>query len=123
MGSWGAEVYQSDSALDLIDDYKHRLEQYIVFFLAPPDLSGLDGDNSMIAVAAIDIMASLCERANTVSAISLKIIRHWREMCLARFEADTSWDDTVTPEGLDGRTERRKVIEATFDRLETFAMD
>ena len=129
MGRWGDDIFDSDSTLDFIVPLEANLIRRVVFHLADESLSdewsdGLAYSNGMNPVAAsIDILCLLCEYADIRFMKEKRVVRRWREVCLERFEKDPSWDNCQTPDGLDARAERRKVIEATFDRLEALTND
>lgn len=124
MGWWGHEIYESDRSGDFFNQEAYKLVRLITFHLADESMTGWPPQISYSwALAAANILALWCEHVDIHHGMEAHVVRRWREICLARFEADPSWDDTITPEGLDGRTERRKVIKATFDRLEAVAID
>lgn len=123
MGSWGSGVYDSDSALDCLGGLKDELVRRIVFDLADESLTDWPPGAYDFAPAAVEILALWCEHSGYGPPVTKKTIRYWKTLYLARFEADGSWDKVQLPDGLDARAERRKVIAATFDRLESAAYD
>ena len=74
-------------------------------------------------VAAVDILALWSQHCGSPPDLTKDIVRRWRAICIQQFDSDPYWDNCVTSSGTDARPERRKVIEATFDRLETVAWD
>lgn len=127
MGRWDEGIMDSDKTLDFLLPFEADLIHRIVFRLADELLSGEDrvtpSYGTEPVVAAVEILCLFCEHSHIGFSSYLRTVRRWREVCLERFEADTTWDDCLTPDGLDARVERRKVIEATFDRLERLTDD
>jgi hypothetical protein len=127
MGRWGDDIFDSDSVLDFIAPLQASLLWRVVFYLADESLSDEWSDGIAYGadpvVASIEILCLLCDHADLRFVKEKRVVRRWREVCLERFENDTTWDNAQTPDGLDARVERRKVIEATFDRLEALTDD
>ena len=123
MNRWGTGVFESDSALDFLWILNDNLMKQIVFYIADESLIGWWIARYEEGIAAADLLALWCEKSGSSEGIHKKNVIRWRELYLQRFETDPQWDNALTPDGLDARTERRKVIEATFDRLEAVAMD
>jgi hypothetical protein len=124
MSRWGEGIFDSDTTLDFLAPIQAELIRRIVHHLSDESLVGEFGDGMAYShgtnpvLAAVEIICLLCENANIHFFQPTSVVRRWREVCLERFESDPFWDDCVTPDGLDARVERRKVIQATFDRLE-----
>ncbi len=117
MGTWGSGVFESDSASDFLDEAIRKLTHEIVFFLSDETLTGLPSAARDQVAAAADILALWCEHYETFPNVSKKVVRRWREVYLQQFDTDKAWDK----EDSDVRTQRRKVIETTFARLEAVA--
>jgi hypothetical protein len=123
MGTWGPGVFDSDNASEFLDMLVDKLVKTIVFHLTDESLTGCPPIAYGAVVAAADILVLYGEQYDFLPGVSTKMVRRWRELYLQQFEADSVWDNALTPDDLDARTERRKVIEATFDRLEAVALD
>lgn len=123
MGRWDDGIFDSDSVLDFLAPFNANLIRTIVFYLADESLSDDFGDGLVYSqgtdtlVAAVELLCHFHEAADLRLVKAPRVVKRWREVCLERFEADPSWDDCQTPDGFDARVERRKVIDATFDRL------
>jgi hypothetical protein len=121
-GSWG--IIEGDYAQDFFFELQNKLLRIIVSFLADETLIGwTPSDKTGYIAAAAEILAKWGEHYGSLSAITAQAVRHWRALSLKQLETDFDWDNTLTIDGLDARTERRKAIEATFDRLEAVALD
>jgi hypothetical protein len=124
VGRWDDGIFDSDGVLDFVAPIEANLLRTIVFNLADTSLIDEWGDGSPHSnnvsrvLASIEILCLICEHANIRFFVAKHLVRRWREVALEKFEQDLSWDNCQTPDGLDARIERRKVIENTFNRLE-----
>jgi hypothetical protein len=111
MGTWGAGNFADDRALDWLGGFVDGLVDRIEEGMADPEA----GCSHPLG-AQLEALAVLCEQLNAVPPEPARVAR-WREKYVR------TWDAGIDAYGPDPqyKADRRKVIEATFDRLAAVA--
>lgn len=113
MGVWGAGNFEQDGALDFVwSDVQQPLVRQIEKMIVDPECAEPDEPDSSKIMAAVEILALLCEHVNAVPP-KPSDVASWRKAYLK------VWDDYIdelTPKE-DYKAARRRVIVETFDRL------
>lgn len=115
MSTWDIDNFDSDSALNCLDELiQQRINQIRHTFT-------LDSQNSLYGdygegriVANIDILITLCSHYEHLPSLKSKEIADWKENYLQ------TYDKTIQHYRMDWEyiPKRRAVIEATFDNFE-----
>jgi hypothetical protein len=113
MGVWGAENFANDTALDFIANAVVKpMTAQLLRIVQNPGLADPEESASSEVMAAVEILAVLCESINAHPPPT-ELVEDCRDLCLR------GWDlgiDKLHPKP-GHKEERRAVIEATFDRL------
>ncbi|MEO8606907.1 MAG: DUF4259 domain-containing protein [Chloroflexota bacterium] len=127
MVTWGTGNFDSDGAGDYLDSLMKQLIKTIEACLGgkyvmypsddDDDILGACGEDMLMP--SVDILALLCEHFAMPLPVTELIIRQWKEQYLRSY--DRHIDHYVTKP--DFKIRRRRVIEATFDRLLGLAHD
>lgn len=112
MGTFGEGNFDSDGALDYVNDLVNRLAATVTQCLADEDRSALDEEGETIVVPSVDIIALLCAHCSAVPPKEELVIQ-WRERYLRLYDEQI---DALDPKA-GYKVKRRAVIEQTFDRL------
>ena len=119
MGWLGPDNFDNDRALDYLSDVVDPLWEKIEGLQEYPDLADPNEPDSDEIVAAVELLALLCENTQYVPPATSRIkvcrdnfVRYW-------YGAMREWiesDDTAKPDP-DYVEQRRAVMERTFERL------
>jgi Domain of unknown function (DUF4259) len=113
MGTWGVGNFDSDGAIDVIDE---QIDRYITFikeiFADEVYRFRLDEDAEAELIPSVEILIFLCERCGGVLPEGLDIAA-WKQRYL------TMYDEQIDGLKLRGhqKEQRHAVIASTFDRL------
>ena len=109
MGTWGTGNFDNDEALDayaeVVDDLLDRIDEGL-------GEGQVHFEDVGAEIALVEVLAALGERCREVSVPRAKVER-WKERVLSAYDAQI--DDLGATESF--KAERRRVLEATFDRL------
>jgi len=111
MGTWGAENFADDVALDWLGNFSDELVAQI--------RAGMRHDELIcghLVMAQIEVFALLCENLNVIP-LEPGEVALWRDAVLETWDANI---DGYEPKP-EYKTERRSIIEATFARLAAVA--
>jgi hypothetical protein len=113
MGTWGTGNFANDGALDYLGELVGRLAARVEELLGSVRGADLDEGGESELMPSVEIVSVLVERCNAVPPRA-SVVRGWRERYLRLYDAQI---DALDPDtGFKG--ERRRVIEATFGKLE-----
>ena len=115
MGTWGAGNFDSDAAAEYLDELLRQMISIIESYAGsepeqPCDFEDLEEK----LMPSVDIMTTLIQHYRHASAVELPQIQAWRRNVLAIY--DQTIDDVGPKERF--KTQRRIVIQNTFDKLE-----
>jgi hypothetical protein len=108
MGTWGAENFANDNALDWL---RSAIERPLIETIEM-NLRDQNEVNDQVIMAAVEVLAVLSEQLRAVPPEPEKIIG-WRDSYLRAWD---SYIDSLSPKD-DYKRERREVIVTTFGRL------
>ena len=119
MGWLGPDTFDNDRALNYLSDVTHPIWAKVEGLQEYPDLADPDEPHSDEIVAAVELLAILCEHTPTMPPATRRVeacrdnfLRFW-------YAAMREWidgDDTAKPDP-NYVEQRRAAIERTFDRL------
>lgn len=112
MGTWGEGNFDSDGARDYLNEVVVSFIGRIETCLADEELSRLDEDGESILMPSVEILALLCEQFRARPPEESRV-KEWKEKYLQIYDEEI--DGLEPAPGY--KEERRKAIEATFDRL------
>lgn len=115
MGIWGHNNFESDLALDVLGSLIQRIIYEIEETFTNESSDSVYGSGGEdIIMANLDILGTLLEHYHIHPDIKKEKIIDWKQNFLGTYDRITE-----NPEGDDIEfvNERRKIIEATFDRL------
>jgi hypothetical protein len=112
MGTWEAGNFDNDEALDYVAEIQAPLLHQLEHIIADPHLAEPDEPTSARVMAAAEILAILCEQCNAVPP-KPDIVTQCQEAYLPVWDG---YIDRLEPDP-EYKLERRKVIQATFERL------
>jgi hypothetical protein len=117
MGSWGPGIFDNDGALDFIGREVSRLVAQIEAIFADDQRFHLDEEAEEILVPSVYVLALLCEQCHALLPEEVDSAE-WKRRYVEMYDREMEEED---PGGLavaDGwLAQRRRLIEATFDRL------
>src|SRR5262249_33441094 len=113
MGTWGIGTFDSDRALDFINEEMRRHASAIEHIFADSQRFRLDEDAEAELTPRIKILALLITRCHGVMRQTPDDIAAWKAQYLAMY--DDQIDDLEPTEYY--KQHRRAVIEASFDEL------
>ena len=116
MGTWGAENFANDGALDYLAMLATKLVGTITEVFADKQRLRLDEDGESMLMPSVELLALLCERYNATPP-KPAMVRQWAEKYLAVYDAGI---DRLKPKG-EYKAARRKVIDKTFRWLSSLA--
>lgn len=113
MGLWGADNLECDGALDyLATEIVNPLVEKLRSVTVNPGLAEPDEPTSSEIMVAAEVLCLLCERCNAVPPAPT-VVQQCRDTYLRVWDG---YIDKLMPKP-DYKRERRRVIEATFQRL------
>ncbi len=118
MGTWAAGNFANDGALDYVGGVIDGLVRRIEECFAGEDMARLDEEGEAVIVPSAEIISLLHENCKAAPP-KVEVVSDWKTRYLAIFDEQI---DGLEPAG-DYATERRAVIVATFERLETQARE
>lgn len=111
MGTWGAEIYQNDGALDYVVELAQQVMEKIDYCFqgtrANPDELG-----ESLLMPSVDILRLLCEQCNAPRP-QRSTVQAWKDTYLDNWDGQI--DQTHPAPGY--KEQRRAVIVQTFDKL------
>lgn len=117
MGEWGYENFESDEALNTLAALlKDRVEiiRRTFTYQSNETLYETQGDSNIIA--NVDILSTLCETYNVWPDLEPSEISKWKADYLSEYDRLYDAYDK-SPEDIEFLANRRKVVEATFERF------
>ena len=112
MGTWGTGNFESDAALDFINEQVDRYVGVIEEIFADESRFRLDEDAEGMLIPSVVVLALLCERCD--GALPSRIdVAAWKARYLDMYDAQI---DGLEP-ARDYKRQRRDEIAATFDTL------
>jgi hypothetical protein len=112
MGTWGPGNFDSDMALDFINEQVDHYVRLIEAIFDDEQRFLLDEDAEAMILPSIEILLLLCGECHGVLPTSLDVAA-WTARYLAMYDDQI---DGLEP-GPDFKRQRRTVIEETFDEL------
>src|SRR5690242_4801696 len=112
MGTWGADTFQNDAALDFINTELDRHVSAIEELFRDESRFHLDEDAEGELMPRIEILLALCDRCHGVLQEDIDIAA-WKARYLVMYDEQI---DGMEP-GDDLKQQRRAVIADTFDQL------
>lgn len=113
MGTWGADNFESDAALDFVGDEIDRYVDVIEAIFDDEQRFRLDEAAEGMLMPCVVLLLLLCEHCEAVLPEELDIAA-WKARYLEMYDDQI---DGLEPQG-DFKQQRRAVIEATFDKLQ-----
>jgi hypothetical protein len=113
MGTWGAGNFESDGALDYVNEVADEIAARIEEILDDGDRSALDEEGEAVLMPSVAMLSVLHEHCGGAPP-KPDVVRRWKKVYLAIF--DDQIDDLEPKETY--KQERRVVIERTFTELE-----
>jgi hypothetical protein len=112
MGTWGADNFASDMALDFINEQVDHYVGVMEEIFGDEGRFRLDEDAEGMLMPSVEILILLCEQCHGVLSEGVDVAG-WKARYLAMYDDQI---DGLDP-ALDFKQERRAVIAATFDKL------
>jgi hypothetical protein len=112
MGTWGFGNFESDAALDFVDEQIDRFVAIITEVFADEQRSLLDEDAEGQLMPSVEILILLCEHSSAALPKEIDVAA-WKRRYLELYDAQI--DGLSAAPGY--KEARRAVIESTFDRL------
>ncbi len=112
MGTWSADNFGNDGALDYLGDIINGLEKKIEDIFNSGTAADLDECGESELIPSVAIISILCENCNGAPPTQEKI-KQWRGRYLLIFDKQI---DLLGPDK-NYKKERRQVIEDTFNKL------
>jgi hypothetical protein len=119
MGCLGPDNFDNDRGLNYLDDVARPIAAKILALEEYPDLADPDEPHSDETVAAVELLAILCESTSYCPPATRRIELCRDNFVNYRYGAMQDWlqsNDTAKPDP-DFVEERRDVIQRTFERL------
>lgn len=112
MGTWGAGDFESDGALDFLDEQVERYLGIIEDVIADEQRFRLDEDAESMLIPSVRILTALATQLDAFLPDSLDV-DEWKSRYLAMYDAQI--DGLQPVEGF--KAERRAAIAGAFDGL------
>jgi uncharacterized protein DUF4259 len=121
VGTWGPGNFDSDDAMEFVDEMIETLRKVIEDCLQPENFKvfWLEHFGEYRLIPAVDMILTLCERYATSPGLEEVTARSWKELYLWVYDETV---DTFGPKP-EWKINRRKAIEKTFERLEELAKE
>ena len=129
MGTWGSGNFENDAAADHLIDLCRPLLTEIEGAMKDPSSLVPDGDDAVIVIANLEIIACLSEHLGRYNHSKLgkilypcvlpspDVVGNWKQAYLALWDGHI---DELEPKP-EYKKQRREVIAETFDRVERLA--
>ena len=112
MGTWGYGNFESDAALDFVDEQIDRFVAIITEIFADGQRFLLDEDGESQLMPSVEILILLCEHCGALLPQEIDVAA-WKRRYLEMYDAQI--DGVSAAPGY--KEARRAVIESSFDRL------
>jgi hypothetical protein len=112
MGTWGAGNFESDSALDYINEQIDRYLGVIEAIFDDPGRFRLDEDAEGMLIPSVALLSLLCQHCHGALPRRIDVVA-WKARYLDMYDAQI---DGLEP-AEDYKRQRRDEIAATFDTL------
>jgi RNA polymerase subunit RPABC4/transcription elongation factor Spt4 len=113
MGVWGEGNFSNDGALDYVGTLVQQLVVRVQALFASEYGADLDELGESELMPSVEIISVLCEHCNAVPPRA-SVVKRWRERYLRIYDEQI---EMLDPDA-EFKTKRRRVIEATFGKLE-----
>jgi hypothetical protein len=115
LSRWGHQNFESDNALDVLGNWLRRIVSEIDQTINDDsELSTLyDEDGDAFVIANVELLCVLCETYDVRPQLTHSRLDVWKRRYLAAFDQRET-EDQIDRVNAD---KRRKIIVATFDRL------
>lgn len=116
MPTFGAGNFDSDGAMDYLGETMESFIERVEKCFSQAGCVALDEDGESVIMPTMELMAILAEECGAAPP-QPAVVNTWREKYLQAFDQQIDELEPLTAY----KNERRRVIEQTFDRLETQA--